>query len=105
MTFLCVYTDSYLLLVVICENGDVRLANGMTNIEGRVEICRNAIWGTVCDTAWDEIDASIVCRQLGFSRFRKFNTAIYLTLAPLVSHHWWSELGNETLCKLKPLLS
>ena len=32
-----------------------------------MEICRNNTWGTVCHNGWQNVDAKVVCRQLGFS--------------------------------------
>ena len=37
---------------------------GAHHTEGRVEICFNDEWGTVCDQMWDDTDASVICRQL-----------------------------------------
>ena len=48
-----------------CTTGDLRLLGGSTQYEGRVEICNNNVWGTVCDDSWGTNDATVVCRQLG----------------------------------------
>ena len=50
-----------------CLNGDVRLVGGTSSLEGRVEICWERAWSTVCDDSWHNVDARVVCRQLGYS--------------------------------------
>ena len=50
-----------------CVDGHLRLAGGNIPNEGRVEICMNNEWGTVYNDAWSSTDATVVCRQLGYS--------------------------------------
>ena len=48
-----------------CFHGALRLVGGRSSNEGRVEICINGVWGTVCHSGWSSSDARVVCRQLG----------------------------------------
>lgn len=50
-----------------CSEGEIRLVEGRTELEGTVEFCRNNQWGAVCIYSFDSNDARVVCRQLGFS--------------------------------------
>ena len=49
-----------------CSSGDLRLVGGERESEGRVEICVEGFWGTVCDSGWSQREALVVCRQSGF---------------------------------------
>ena len=44
----------------------MRLVDGAYSHEGRVEICINGVWGTICDEEWGNNDAKVACRQLGY---------------------------------------
>ena len=50
-------------------DGKLRLSNSVSNTgtRGRVEVSVEGDWGTVCDNAWNLDDATVACRQLGYS--------------------------------------
>ena len=64
----CVHADDAgvrcIAQAATCTRGAIRLQGG-TATQGRVEICNNNVWGTVCDDSWGNVDARVACIQLG----------------------------------------
>ncbi len=56
-----------LFLSTVCTQNDIRLQGGANSLTGRVEVCNLNQWGTVCDDFWGVPDATVACRQLGYS--------------------------------------
>ena len=52
-----------------CNDTDIRLDDSTYN--GRVQICLEGHWNSLCYDNWDYTEAMVVCRQLGYigSRF------------------------------------
>ena len=66
-----------------CDSGGIRLTGGSRKSEGRLEVCLNNQWGTVCDDSWDDRATAVVCRQLGYQT--KGQQKIFVLM--LVSRH------------------
>ena len=56
----------YFLVSNQCSSGDIRLVGGVIAQEGRIEICVDGVWGSICPYRWDFLDAFVACRQLGY---------------------------------------
>ena len=48
-------------------DGTLRLVDGASEREGRLEVFHNGQWGTICDDYWTDVEARVACRQLGFT--------------------------------------
>ena len=54
-----------------CTEGSLRLLDGSSYNKGRVEVCSNGRWGTVCNDGWTEREAALVCSRLGYPTLSK----------------------------------
>ena len=62
------FEDVGLVCLESCSpDGIVRLSGGKNSNEGRVEICKNQKWTTICDDGWDNSDAAVACKSVGLS--------------------------------------
>jgi hypothetical protein len=62
-----VHVCDFVSKLVAYVEGDVRLADGTTPREGRVEMFKNGQWGTICDNWYQKrYWPSVVCLQLGY---------------------------------------
>lgn len=61
---------AHVLTSLECDDGRLRIVGSRNNsqtIEGSVEICYNNTYGGICDGFWDDVDASVACKERGFS--------------------------------------
>ena len=63
-----------------CDEGDIRLVGGANVTIGRIEVCINNAWGTVCNNRFGTNEALVICRQLGYSDTSKYSQFFFLIL-------------------------
>ena len=80
-----------------CITSSIRLGDSDTGFEGRVEVCVNGSWSTVCDESWDYQDAVVTCTQLGLPSYGKLKCIrvvhMFLTSSTYLPYRcfciWW----------------
>lgn len=99
----------FIILFSGCPAFSLRLRDGANNREGRLEICVNNTWGTVCDDGWGNLDARVACRQLGFSEAGAVALNRLQGVVPGTGRTWLDNVactGSETqliACRANPL--
>ena len=72
-----------------CMTGSLQLKGGSSPSEGRVEVCINDKWGTICDDSFDGNVAAVICKQLGFLNTSKCKHN---------QHYFTYYLNHDLLC-------
>ena len=69
-TSLCIYVAHVYFFVpeASCSDGQIRLIEGYTENNGRVEICSNQRWETLNYNTWTSYNTMVACFELGFAR-------------------------------------
>ena len=81
---LSIMKESIIIFILACEEGELRLVEGHSVTNGRVEICIEERWGTVCGDSWDIVEVEVICRQLDYLESgRNFNL---FTLSFICTH-------------------
>lgn len=71
----------------------LRLRDGQSRCDGRVEVSLDGVWGRVLDEAWDLRGAAVVCRQLGCGHALSALGAAYFGAG--AGRIWMDELACE----------
>lgn len=75
---------------------EIRLVNGKVPWEGRVEVRNTSIsdtWGTVCHDLWEDVDATVACRQLGIGHRGTVSLSLCLASTQVPMIVWLNSLS------------
>lgn len=90
--WICYSHFPFLPFLLDCNHGDIRLTSSASSVQGRVELCYDGVWGKICSSGWGKAEATVVCRQLGFSSEGiDLNVLTKSIIAPMV-HIYLQEL-------------
>lgn len=76
LLFVKLHTDPITTFKADCDDGDIRLNNGSNELEGRVEVCFNNAWGSVCGNDFGDGEAQVVCNYVSRKMGYLYNNSI-----------------------------
>ena len=69
-------------------DGQLRLVDKISPTSGRLEILKDGLWGTVCSYHFDNEDADVACRQLGYNRTAQvLRKLVLITIVQYIQNH------------------
>ena len=77
-------------------------AHGTISRQGNVELCIYGRWRIMCANSWDNRDASVVCRQIGYSPHGKHEIATSHTIQVALIYHTSQFTGAVALENIYP---
>ena len=93
-TSCCIFLMAELtVFYAACTQGDIRLVAGALSNEGRVEVCNQNQWGSVCSIGWGVPDARVACYHAGYSGDTSSESVISVSCRVLV-------MGRDTGSKI-----
>ena len=55
------------IIIATCTDGDLRLAEGTRDTDGKLEMCFNSRWTSAAGEGWMLNNTIVACRQLGYT--------------------------------------
>lgn len=88
--------------------GDIRLRDGRTMTEGRIEIFRSNQWNTICGLAANDDIGKFICKRLKYSYRRTVYNAFFgieNATTPILSANCSSNATNINDCMFQNAIS
>ena len=82
-------------LLELCLDGTIRTVGGPSELIGRVEVCVNTTWGTICGDNWSDTNALVFCRQLGHSPYGIISEKIISSLLNIFYINWVGAIAGK----------
>lgn len=78
-----------------CDNWELRLSEGKTEFEGRLEVCFNRRWGTVGSEGWSQANSQVFCNNYGYDATGNFIILLHILLKSYMACFLFIEVLTE----------